>query len=70
MDDFMQGHQTRGTLPSVLNYNVQLYKSLRKAGAGRINSLKGVGRAIGEQRRNNVGLFDKIRNIPNRTAYR
>lgn len=66
----MQNHQRRGTLPSVLSYNVQLYKSLRKANVGRINSLRGVARAIREQRRNNVGLFDRVRNIPNRTAYR
>ncbi|WCC43732.1 RHS repeat-associated core domain-containing protein (plasmid) [Tenacibaculum finnmarkense] len=70
MDDYYEGHRNRGTRPTVSGHNIQLYKSLRKAGVGRINSLRGVGRAIREQRRNGLRFRDNVPNMPRRTAYR
>lgn len=56
--------------PTVARYNFELYKSLRKAGVSKFNSLKGVILAIQEQISYKKMPWHKIDNIPKRTACR
>ena len=68
LDNFYDKYRNKPKTPLVLRYNFELFRSLRKAGVGRIASLKGVFKAIGEQRRNRVRLLDRLPNLPNRVT--
>ncbi|WP_286419848.1 RHS repeat-associated core domain-containing protein [Myroides odoratimimus] len=63
MDDFYERFRTIGKTPSVFRYNVELYKSLRKAEMGRIVSVKGVYFAVLEQLANGKFPWNKVDNI-------
>ncbi|MVX35278.1 RHS repeat-associated core domain-containing protein, partial [Myroides sp. LoEW2-1] len=63
MDDFYEKLRVKGKIPSVFRYNVELYKSLRKAEMGRRVSVKGVYFAVLEQLTNGKFPWNKVDNI-------
>lgn len=63
MDDFYDHFRKINKIPTVLRYNIELFKSLRKAGMGVITSLKGVYNAIIEQIKNKKFFWNKVDNI-------
>ena len=68
LDGFFDKYRGTEKLPPVARYNIELYKSLRNAGVSRMTSVRGVGMAIQEQFRNRKMPWNRIDNIPGRTA--